>query len=72
MIRYTPPLKREAMVHSLKAKRDVEILADLGDNQFYARYNGLVCTAIYNFFVDCFYVDDIYGIVSREDNENVK
>ncbi len=45
----------------------VEILADLGGNQFYARYNGQVCTAIYNFFTGCFYVDDLYGIVSKEE-----
>ncbi|MBS6702038.1 MAG: hypothetical protein ACLSS9_01685 [Acutalibacteraceae bacterium] len=51
----------------MKEIREVEILADLGGNQFYARYNGQVCTAIYNFFTGCFYVDDLYGIVSKEE-----
>lgn len=67
MTQYIPPLKKEAMIHSLKEIREVEILADLGRNQFYARYNGQVCTAIYNFFIGCFYVDDLYGIVSKEE-----
>lgn len=65
MIQYIPPLKKEAMIHSLKEIREVEILADLGRNQFYARYNGQVCTAIFNIFRNCFYVDDIYGVVSN-------
>ena len=67
MIQYIPPLKKEAMIHSLKEIREVEILADHGGNQFYARNNGQVCTAIYNFFTGCFYVDDLYGIVSKEE-----
>lgn len=59
------PTEKEAMIHSLKEIREVEILADLGGNQFYARYNGQVCTAIFNIFRNCFYVDDIYGVVSN-------
>lgn len=69
MIVYNPPLKRLAMVHSVKDKREVEILADLGDNLFHARYNGVVCTAIFNIFTGCFYVDDKYGIIREENKE---
>ena len=40
MTQYIPPLKKEAMIHSLKEIREVEILADLGGNQFYAAITG--------------------------------
>ena len=65
MIQYIPPLKKEAMIHSLKEIREVEILADLGGNQFYARYNGQVCTAIYNFFTGCFMWTIFMGLCPR-------
>lgn len=65
MTQYIPPLKKEAMIHSLKEIREVEILADLGGNQFYARYNGQVCTAIYNFLQAAFMWTIFMGLCPR-------
>ena len=28
-----------------------------------AEYNGIKCTAIYNCFSGCYYVDDLYGVI---------
>ena len=35
----------------------------LGDNDYLAEYNGVRCHAIYNPFVNRFYVDDKYGVI---------
>jgi len=58
-----------AYIHSLK---DIEndrnvlgeatIIESIGDNLYLAEYNGVKCTAIFNFFTGRYYVDDVYGI----------
>jgi hypothetical protein len=60
----------KAYIHSLKDKKDnrhvlgeAVILEKIGDNQYLAEYNGVKCTAIYNFFTGYYYVDDVYGVV---------
>lgn len=58
-------IKTSAMVHSLKAQAEVTILEKTGDNQYVAEYNGTRCTAIFNPFVGLYYVDDVYGVISR-------
>ena len=40
-----------------------EILEQLSGNQFKVNYRGVICTAIFNGFNCCYYVDDIYGII---------
>lgn len=60
---YNLPIETYAMVHSLNAKAEVIITEKVGDNDYRAEYDGKVCTAIYNPFAGCFYVDDIYGVV---------
>ena len=62
-------MKLLAYIHSLKDKTnnrhvlgEVEILRSLGDNQYLAEYNGVKCTAIYNIFTGCYYVDDVFGV----------
>ncbi len=62
-------MKVEAYIHSLKdiaydrnVLGEAEILERIGDNLYLAEYNGVRCTAIFNYFDGHYYVDDIYGI----------
>lgn len=66
-------MKVKAYIHSLKdhannrhVMDEAEIVKQIGDNQYLAEYNGVRCTAIFNFFTGAFYVDDVYGI-QKED-----
>jgi len=59
-----------AYIHSLKDKEndrhvlgEAEIIKSIGDNLYLASYNGVKCTAIFNFFTGYYYVDDVYGVV---------
>ena len=63
-------MKVQAYIHSLKDRKndrnvlgEAEIIKCIGDNQYLAEYNGIRCTAIFNFFTGRYYVDDVYGIV---------
>jgi hypothetical protein len=58
-----------AMVHSLKAKDEVTIISENGNNDVVAEYKGKKCTAIFNPFSCCYYVDDVYGVI--DDGEGV-
>ena len=62
-------MKVKAYIHSLKDQEhdrhvlgEAEIIACIGDNLYIAEYNGVRCTAIFNFFTGAYYVDDVYGI----------
>ena len=56
--------KIQARIHSLDGQFDeVTIVSEKSDNDVIVDYNGVRCTAIYNVFVGCYYVDDVYGIV---------
>jgi hypothetical protein len=66
-------MKVEAYIHSLKDKEndrhvlgEAEIIKEIGDNLYLADVNGVKCTAIFNFFVGRYYVDDVYGIQKQE------
>ena len=57
-----------AYIHSLKNKEtgenvlgEVQILQHNNNNSVIAEYQGLKCTAIFNPFVNRYYVDDVYG-----------
>ena len=63
-------MRVKAYIHSLKDKEnnrhvlgEATIIETTGDNVYLAEYNGVKCTAIYNFFTGCYYVDDVYGVV---------
>ena len=63
-------MRVEAYIHSLKDRKtdtnklgEADIIRQIGDNQFLAEYNGVRCTAIFNYFVGRYYVDDVYGIL---------
>lgn len=62
-------MKVKAYIHSLKDNNhnrhvlgEVEIICQIGDNQYLAEVNGIRCTAIFNFFTGTYYVDDVYGV----------
>ena len=42
---------------------EATILEKIGDNRYLAEYNGVKCTAIFNFFTGRYYVDDVYGVM---------
>ena len=61
-------MKVMAYIHSLKDKKtdtnvlgEATIIREIGDNLYEAEYNGVRCTAIFNFFVSRYSVDDVYG-----------
>ena len=58
------PITEKMHIHSLNGElQETTILKRLGDNDYLAVYNGIKCHAIYNPFVNKFYVDDKYGII---------
>lgn len=59
--------KVNAMVHSIKAIKEVEIIEKRGDNDYLAKVGDVICTAIFNPFVGLYYVDDVYGVVRLDD-----
>lgn len=58
-------MKVIAMVHSLGALAEVEILDHKDNNNVIAVYRGVKCHAIFNVFVGRYYVDDIYGVIEE-------
>ncbi len=61
-------LEREAAIHSLHGKLDtVFIIGHIGNNRFLAEYKGETYTAIWNPFRSCYYVDDVYGKVEKQE-----
>lgn len=66
-------MRVQAYIHSLKDRErdrhmlgEAEIVKRIGDNLYLAEVNGVRCTAIFNPFVNRYFVDDVYGI-QRED-----
>ena len=58
------PITELMHIHSQDgALSEATILQKLGDNDYLAEYNGVRCHAIYNPFVNRFYVDDKYGVI---------
>jgi hypothetical protein len=56
----------ECHIHSLNGElREATILKRIGDNKYLADYNGVKCTAIFNPFVERYYVDDKYGVIKE-------
>ena len=65
-------MKVQAYIHSLKDRAhdrnvlgEAEIIECIGNNLYLAEYNGVRCTAIFNFFTGRYYVDDVYGVVKE-------
>lgn len=56
--------KIQARIHSLNGNFDECIIVEQkSDNNIIVEYKGKQCTAIYNPFAGCYYVDDIYGTI---------
>ena len=58
--------KTQAKIHSLGGGfAEVEIIdkPNAEKNFYIAKYHGVLYGAIYNLFVGCFYVDDVYGML---------
>ena len=64
------PFEIEAMVHSLKDKAKVKIIEHKDNNHVIAEYDGKRCTAIFNPFVELYYVDNVYGILNEHEMSN--
>ncbi len=63
------PIREKMHIHSLNGElREATILKRIGENKYLAEYNGVQCHAIYNPFVDRFYVDDKYGVIKEKKN----
>lgn len=61
------PIIEKMHIHSLDGElREATIFKRLGDNDYLAEYNGIKCHAIYNPFVNKFYLDDKYGIIKNK------
>ena len=45
---------------------EAEIIQEIGNNLYLAVYNGVRCTAVFNHFNGRYFVDDIYGVQSKE------
>ena len=65
-------MKVTAYIHSLKDREhdknvlgEAEIIREIGDNLYLAEYNGVRCTAIFNYFTGRYYVDDVYGRITE-------
>lgn len=56
----------EGIVHSLRDLAMVEIVEHTDNNHCLARYDGKLCTAIFNPFSGYYYVDDIYGVIEED------
>lgn len=65
------PFKTQAHINSLDGKKDeITVLQEqylFGhkiENSYIVDYKGTKCTAIFNWYVEAYYADDIYGVVS--------
>lgn len=61
----TRQIELEAMVNSLKAKDKVRLIVHRSNNDVVCEYGGKLCTAVYNPFTFCYYVDDVYGVIGE-------
>ena len=62
------PFKVMAHINSLNGGLDEitvleERTSDKGEKYYIVSYKGKLCTAIFNWFVEAYFTDDIYGIV---------
>ena len=69
-------MKVKAYIHSLKDHAnnhhvlgEAEIIEQIGNNLYLAEVNGIKCTAIFNPFVNRYFVDDVYGIQHEVNHE---
>jgi hypothetical protein len=55
-------LKTIAKIHSLGGdEAEITVIEKVGNNNYIVDYNGVRCHAIFNIFVNRYFVDDVYG-----------
>lgn len=61
------PYKAMAHIHSLDGKmKEITVLDKIRDkNEYIVDYNGVKCTAIFNWFNCTYYADDVYGKIKN-------
>lgn len=59
--------KVKAHINSLKGDLDEVTVIKQTEKGYIVNYRGTYCTAIFNWFVCEYYVDDIYGIINEEE-----
>lgn len=61
------PFKAKAHIHSLDgAIGEITVLENKDNTNYIVDYNGVKCTAIFNWAICSFFVDDIYGIIKED------
>ena len=61
------PYKAQAHINSLNGEqREITVLDKAGDNDYIVDFEGVKCYALFNWFVCCFYADDVYGKISEQ------
>ena len=45
--------------------KEVTVLENDGGNKYVVEYNGVKCTAIFNWYTCSYYADDKYGIIKE-------
>jgi len=58
--------KTVGRIHSLGGQEDeITVLKQCGDNDYIVEYKGVQCHAIFNIFVNRYYVDDIFRRIEK-------
>ena len=56
-------------IHSLDGEtKEITVLQQLDNVNYIVEYNGVKCSAIFNWYTCSFYVDDKYGIIKEDNN----
>ena len=59
-------VKVMARIHSLDGEmNEVEVIEKQDGNNYIVEYKGQKCTAIFNGITNYFYVDDKFGVISK-------
>jgi len=65
--------KCKCHIHSLDGElAEATIIKKLGDNDYLADFDGVKCHAIFNPFSGNYYVDDKYGVISNNNQEQCR
>lgn len=60
-------IKTIGRIHSLGGQEaEITVLDKCGDNDYIVDYKGVKCHALFNWFVNRYYVDDVYGRIKQE------
>ena len=63
------PYKTTGHIHSLDGEtKEITVLQQLDNVNYIVEYNGVKCSAIFNWYSCSFYVDDKYGIIKEDNN----